>query len=237
MQKISFLPAGTRGQTNIGWLNGFHSFSFGNFYEPSRMPFGALMVLNDDTVLPGTGFGTHSHSNMEIISIPLEGQITHKDSTGHESTINTGEIQVMSAGSGIAHSEYNNEAASLHFLQIWITPNKRNVDPRYQQTKLDYLIKDQFNTIVSPDDKGPGVWIHQNAWISLGEFQAGALAKYQSKDNANGIYFFLLEGEALIGKQGLRRRDAMAVTQSAVNEIRFIENAILLVIEVPLAQK
>lgn len=237
MQQIQFLPASTRGNTNIGWLNGFHSFSFSNYYEPSRMPLGALIVLNDDTVLPGTGFGTHSHNNMEIISIPLEGQITHKDSTGHEAKIDTGEIQVMSAGSGIAHSEYNNGAAPLHFLQIWITPKKRNVEPRYQQTKLDYLVKNQFNTVVSPDDKEPGVWINQDAWLSLGEFQEGALAKYQPKGIGNRIYLLLLEGEALIGIERLQRRDAMTFLKTDLIDIHIIEKSKILIIEVPIAQE
>ncbi|SDI82321.1 pirin family protein [Mucilaginibacter sp. P25] len=136
MENINFLPASTRGNKNIGWLNGFHSFSFGAFYEPGRVPFGPLLILNDDFVKPNTGFGQHPHKNMEIISIPLKGTITHKDSTGRESTIGAGDIQVMSAGAGITHSEFNHSNEEVNFLQIWIHPEQRDVNARYQQISI-----------------------------------------------------------------------------------------------------
>src|SRR6188508_2139805 len=163
MKNTVLHKANTRGHADHGWLNAYHSFSFASWYNPDRIQFGTLRVLNDDTVAPGMGFGTHPHDNMEIISIPLEGDLEHKDSMGNTTVIRNGDIQVMSAGSGIQHSEYNkNKDQSVKFLQIWVFPNKKNVTPRYDQITLN--INDRHNKlqqIISPNVDDAGVWIHQ----------------------------------------------------------------------------
>src|SRR5210317_195033 len=164
--------ANTRGIANHGWLNSHHSFSFANYYNPERMHFGVLRVLNDDVVAPGKGFGTHPHDNMEIVSIPLEGDLEHKDSMGNSATIKQGDVQVMSAGTGVFHSEFNkNEDSEVKFLQIWIFPREKNVEPRYDQVSLrDIEKKNQFYQVLSPNKDDKGVWIHQDAWFNLGNF-------------------------------------------------------------------
>src|SRR5690606_20497754 len=164
--------ANTRGYANHGWLKSYHTFSFANYYDPERMHFGALRVLNDDTVAGGMGFGKHPHNNMEIISIPLDGDLEHQDSMGNTAVIRNGDIQVMSAGTGIYHSEYNkNKDKPVKFLQIWVIPNKGNVEPRYDQVTLNVADRhNKLQQIVSPKDGGEGVWIHQDAWFHLGKF-------------------------------------------------------------------
>ena len=205
--------AGSRGHADHGWLNSHHSFSFANYYDPERMHFGALRVLNDDQVAPGMGFSTHPHDNMEIISIPLEGDLEHKDSMGNTQVIRHGDIQVLSAGTGITHSEFNrNKDKQVRFLQIWLFPNKRNVSPRYDQITLD--LKDRqnkFQQILSPDPNDAGVWIHQDAWFHLGRFDAGHNTGYSLKRAGNGVYAFLLEGSASINDQALEKRDGLGV--------------------------
>jgi redox-sensitive bicupin YhaK (pirin superfamily) len=235
MQQIQLLPSFTRGNTNIGWLNGFHSFNFGSYFEPTRKAFGPLIILNEDTVQPGTGFGTHPHQNMEIISIPLSGAVTHKDTTGTENTITEGEIQVMSAGTGISHSEYNRGPAVANFLQIWLQPNKKNVAPRYQQVAYDAGKLNQFQQIVSPDENDEGLWIHQSAWLHLGKFDAGMNTVYHLKNELNGVYVFLIEGEALLDKRMLQKRDAATVSGTAKIKLSFTEFSYILIIEVPLS--
>ena len=192
--------ANTRGLADHGWLNSHHTFSFANYYNPERMHFGVLRVLNDDIVSAGMGFGTHPHDNMEIISIPLEGDLEHKDSMGNVAVIRKGDIQVMSAGTGITHSEYNkNKDQAVKFLQIWVFPNKKNVNPRYDQITLN--IKDRHNKlqqIMSPSADDEGVWIHQNAWFHLGKFDKDFQTKYELKDKKNGVYAFVLNGEAYV---------------------------------------
>lgn len=230
-----FLPASTRGHTNIGWLNGFHSFSFGRYYDPSRLAFGALKILNDDTVQPGAGFGTHPHANMEIISIPLSGVISHQDSTGKEATIQTGEVQVMSAGTGIYHSEYNNDQqAPLKALQIWISPDQQNVAPRYQQTRIDTHLPNQFTQLVSPNPDDDGVWIHQKAWLHLGYFEDGSQATYTIKQPGNGVYLFLLEGSIQVGSDVLNSRDALAIQDASQIVITVEKTASMVLIDVPM---
>jgi redox-sensitive bicupin YhaK (pirin superfamily) len=235
MSNKTFLSAATRGNTNIGWLNGFHSFSFGPYYNPERLQFGTLRVLNDDTVQAGQGFGTHSHSNMEIISIPLSGTISHRDSTGKEAVIHTGDIQVMSAGTGISHSEYNLATNSeLKFLQIWINPDQQNVQPRYQQLPMNNHIKNQFNQIVSPDAHDEGLWIHQKAWLHLGKFDEDQTVTYNLKKPGNGVYLFLLNGKVEVDTQVLNSRDAIALTQMQELRIAVKDQSEILLIEVPL---
>ncbi|WP_343913471.1 pirin family protein [Aquimarina litoralis] len=226
----------TRGTANLGWLNSHHSFSFGNYYNPERMSFGALRVLNDDIVSAGMGFGKHPHDNMEIISIPLEGALEHKDSMGNTTVIKKGDIQVMSAGTGIFHSEYNkNSDKEVKFLQIWITPNQRNVTPRYDQITLNNEdIKDNLYQILSPNDDDDGVWIHQNAWFHLGQFNEDHTENYTLKNNKNGVYIFVLEGNITIEKQELERRDGLGIWDTNEIKIESKSASKILVMEVPI---
>jgi redox-sensitive bicupin YhaK (pirin superfamily) len=228
--------ATTRGHANHGWLDSKHTFSFANYYNPDRMHFGVLRVLNDDTVAPGMGFGTHPHDNMEIISIPLEGDLEHKDSMGNVAVIKHGDIQVMSAGTGIQHSEYNkNKDQTVKFLQIWVFPNKKNVNPRYDQITLRET--DRHNTlqqILSPDPNDAGVWIHQDAWFHLGKFDAGKGEEYRIRRKGNGVYAFLLKGKMTINGQTLEARDGVGIWDTDKLTIAASENAEVLLMDVPM---
>ena len=201
------------------------------------MQFGTLRVLNDDRVAAGMGFGTHPHQNMEIISIPLEGDLEHKDSMGNTSVIREGDVQVMSAGTGVSHSEYNkNRDKEVRFLQIWILPERPNVTPRYDQISLDPgQLENRFHTILGPREKHDGLWIHQDAWFHMGNFEAGSTARYQMKDPDHGLYIFLLEGSAEIGGHSLRRRDAIGVWDSTAADLNFSEDSSVLLMEVPMS--
>lgn len=237
MPNLTLHKAGTRGHANHGWLDTHHTFSFANYYDPERMHFGVLRVLNDDTVAPGMGFSTHPHDNMEIISIPLEGDLEHKDSMGNTQVIRKGDIQVMSAGSGITHSEYNrNKDQQVKFLQIWLFPNKRNVTPRYDQITLDPKEREnRFQQILSPDANDAGVWIHQNAWFHLGKLEAGRSIGHDLKRSTNGLYAFLLEGSATIEGQQLDRRDGIGITDAKHIDVKAGANgAEILLMEVPM---
>jgi redox-sensitive bicupin YhaK (pirin superfamily) len=205
--------ANTRGHADHGWLNAHHSFSFASWYDPDRVHFGMLRVLNDDIVAAGMGFGTHPHDNMEIITIPLEGDLEHRDSMGHTAVVKHGDVQVMSAGTGITHSEYNkNKDRALKLLQIWVFPNKKNVTPRYDQITLNLADREnKFQQIVSPDPDDAGVWIHQNAWFNLGKFEKGKTAEYQVKQKNNGVYAFLIYGDAKINGVSLNQRDGIGI--------------------------
>ncbi|MDZ4679833.1 MAG: pirin family protein [Saprospiraceae bacterium] len=229
--------ADTRGKADHGWLKSHHSFSFANYYNPDRMHFGVLRVLNDDTVAPGQGFGTHPHDNMEIISIPLEGDLEHKDSMGNVAVIRNGDVQVMSAGTGIRHSEYNRNATELvKFLQIWVFPNKKNVAPRYDQLTLK--TEDRHNKlqqILSPNPDDEGVWIHQDAWFHLGQFDKGAGTDYRIKKQGNGVYAFVLKGDVTIAGQVLNTRDALGIWDTDQISILADSDAELLLMEVPMA--
>jgi len=229
--------ADSRGHADHGWLKSYHSFSFANYYNPDRMHFGVLRVLNDDQVAQGMGFGTHPHDNMEIISIPLEGDLEHKDSMGNVAVIRHGDIQVMSAGTGIQHSEYNRSKNDLvRFLQIWVFPNKRNVTPRYDQLTLD--IADRHNKlqqILSPNVDDAGVWIHQDAWFHLGTFDKDFSTKYALKKSGNGIYAFVIKGSFTIDEQQLNRRDGLGIWDT--KNIKITANskdAEILLMEVPM---
>ena len=228
--------ANTRGQANHGWLKANHSFSFANYYNPERMNFGVLRVLNDDHIAAGMGFGTHPHDNMEIITIPLSGQVEHKDSMGNSGVISPGEVQVMSAGTGIQHSEFNkNKDADLKLLQIWIFPNKRQVTPRYDQLDISKAVTNNgFKQILSPSPDDAGVWIHQNAWFHMGEMNANETYNYQLKDSNNGVYAFLIEGETEIENQTLNPRDGMGVWDSSEIEIKSNAKSKILLMEVPM---
>ncbi|MBL8002809.1 MAG: pirin family protein [Flavobacteriales bacterium] len=237
MANMVLHKAGTRGHANHGWLDSHHSFSFANYYDPERMHFGALRVLNDDTVAAGMGFGTHPHDNMEIISIPLEGDLEHKDSMGNTQVIRHGDIQVMSAGTGITHSEFNrNKDRLTRFLQIWVFPNRRNVSPRYDQLTLDPALRhNRFQQVLSPSPDDEGVWIHQDAWFNLGRFDAHKGAHYGLKRAGNGVYAFVIEGSATINGQALERRDGLGVWDIAALDVQAgPQGAEILLMEVPM---
>ncbi|MDR3007829.1 Quercetin 2,3-dioxygenase [compost metagenome] len=205
--------AATRGHANHGWLESNHTFSFANYHNPERMHFGVLRVLNDDMVAEGRGFGKHPHDNMEIISIPLEGDLQHEDSMGNKAIIRKGDIQVMSAGTGIIHSEYNkNTDQVVKFLQIWVYPNQRNVSPRYDQITLDIAQRqNKFQQILSPNPEDEGVWIHQDAWFSMGHFDKDVQTKYQIKKAGNGVYVFVIKGSVTVEGQELESRDGFGI--------------------------
>ncbi len=236
MENTIIHKADTRGHANHGWLNSYHSFSFANYYNPERMHFGVLRVLNDDWVDAGMGFGTHPHDNMEIISIPLDGDLEHKDSMGNLAVIKNGDIQVMSAGTGITHSEYNkNQDKPVKFLQIWVFPNKRNVKPRYDQITLKAEDRhNQLQQIVSPNPDDAGAWIHQNAWFHLGKLDAGYKTEYKLKAKENGVYVFVLSGELNLNKQLLNQRDGFGIWNIDKLEIEAKTNAEILIMEVPM---
>jgi len=229
--------ANSRGEANHGWLHSFHSFSFADYYNKERMSFGVLRVLNDDTVKGGMGFGTHPHDNMEIISIPLEGDLEHKDSMGNVTVIKNGDVQVMSAGTGIYHSEYNkNKEETVKFLQIWVFPNKRNVTPRYDQITLNLTDrKNKLQQILSPDKDDAGVWIYQDAWFHLGTYDKNVKDTYTIKKAGNGVYAFVLKGEFLINNTKLEQRDGLGLWDLDSFEIAAqTDNAEILLMEVPM---
>lgn len=228
--------ANTRGHANHGWLDSHHSFSFANYQNPERMNFGVLRVLNDDQVAPGKGFGKHPHDNMEIISIPLEGDLEHQDNMGNETVIRQGDVQVMSAGTGVFHSEYNrNKDKEVKFLQIWLFPNKRNVTPRYDQISIREIEKkNELYQILSPNSDDEGVWIHQDAWFHIANFDKGVSSKYNLKKKGNGVYAFVLDGDVTIANQQLNKRDGFGIWDASEIEIKADSNAKLLLMEVPM---
>lgn len=229
--------AESRGFADHGWLKSYHTFSFAGYHHPERMHFGVLRVLNDDMVKGGMGFGKHPHDNMEIISIPLEGDLEHKDSMGNTTIIRKGDIQVMSAGTGIYHSEYNkNNDEAVKFLQIWIYPNKRNVTPRYDQLTMELADrKNKLQQVLSPDPTDDGVWIHQDAWFHIGNFEKDRSTIYQIKKETNGVYCFILKGSFTINGEELSTRDGMGVWDTSSIEIMAAENdAEILLMDVPM---
>lgn len=228
--------ADTRGDANHGWLHSRHTFSFANYYNPERMSFGSLRVLNDDTVAAGMGFGTHPHDNMEIISIPLEGDLEHKDSMGNVAVIKHGDVQVMSAGTGIFHSEYNkNKEREVKFLQIWVFPDKNNVTPRYDQITLNLADRrNKLQQILSPNKDDEGVWIHQKAWFHLGNFEKGISTIYEVKAKGNGVYAFILKGDVIINNQPLTTRDGFGIWDVNSLTLKAESDAEILLMEVPM---
>jgi redox-sensitive bicupin YhaK (pirin superfamily) len=227
----------SRGDANHGWLHSKHSFSFANYYNPEKIHFGVLRVLNDDFVAAGMGFGLHPHDNMEIISIPLEGDLEHQDSMGNNTVIKHGDIQVMSAGTGIKHSEYNkNKDKPVKFLQIWVIPNKKDVTPRYDQITLDP--KDRINKlqqVLSPNPEDAGVWIHQDAWFHIGKFDQGFQTQYNVKKAGNGMYAFVLYGQFELAGHQLNERDALGITDFDQFELKALTpDAEILLMEIPM---
>jgi hypothetical protein len=231
-------PAQERGHANHGWLDSYHSFSFARYYNPSKIHFGALRVLNDDKVAAGMGFGTHPHDNMEIVSIPLYGDLHHKDSTGRDKIIKQGDVQIMSAGSGIEHSEQNaNRDKEVKFLQIWVFPKEKNIEPRYDQksfSKEDRL--NNWQTVVSPNEDS-ALWINQDAWFTLGTYQKEKKASYNLHQKNSGVYVFVIEGEINIEGQTLKSRDAMGIWETENINITTGADTELLLIEVPMQFK
>jgi redox-sensitive bicupin YhaK (pirin superfamily) len=228
--------AETRGDANHGWLHSRHTFSFADYYDPERVHFGMLRVLNDDIVEAGMGFGTHPHDNMEIISIPLEGDLEHKDNMGNVSIIKHGDVQVMSAGTGITHSEYNkNKDKRVKFLQIWVFPDRRNVTPRYDQITLNIADRhNKFQQILSPNPDDAGVWIYQKAWFHLGQFDNGFSADYNIKAKGNGVYVFILSGTVTINNQELNPRDGFGIWDIDKLSVKANTDAEFLLMEVPM---
>ncbi|NGY36211.1 pirin family protein [Flavobacterium sp. XN-5] len=236
MENTVLHKADTRGHADHGWLNAYHSFSFASWYNPERVQFGALRVLNDDTIAGGMGFGTHPHDNMEIITIPLEGDLAHKDSMGNTEVIKNGDVQVMSAGTGVKHSEFNpNDGQRTKLLQIWVFPNKQNVEPRYQQISLNpEERKNKIQQILSPNADDEGVWIHQDAWFHLGKFDKGVKATYNLKKEGNGVYAFVLSGNVTINGQELETRDGLGIWEVNSLTIEAISDAEFLLMEIPM---
>lgn len=228
-------PANSRGLAEHGWLTSRHSFSFASYHNPERMGFGLLRVLNDDVVAGGKGFATHPHKNMEIISIPLFGDLAHKDSTGREQVIRAGDVQIMSAGTGIAHSEYNHSAdEEVQFLQIWIFPKKMDITPRYdQKTFAPEGRINQWQKVVSNFDDA-AIGINQDAALSLADVDAGQSLTYEWEHKDNGLYLFVLNGEVEVEGQNLDRRDAVGITGTSSLAIKAKSYAELLAIEVPM---
>lgn len=238
MENTVLHKAATRGQANHGWLNSYHTFSFANYQNPERVHFGALRVLNDDTVAAGMGFGTHPHDNMEIISIPLEGDLEHKDSMGNTAVIRKGDIQIMSAGTGVSHSEYNkNKDRLTKFLQIWVFPNKRNVTPRYDQITLNKADRhNNLQQVLSPNPDDAGVWINQDAWFHMGKFDEGFTTEYNLKKKGNGVYAFVLKGDITIGNIALNERDGLGIWDTdSIKITANSQDAEVLLMEVPMA--
>ena len=234
--KKAFHAAETRGNASHGWLNANHSFSFANYHNPERMNFGALRVLNDDTIAAGMGFGTHPHENMEIITIPLEGDLEHKDSMGNIGVINEGEIQVMSAGTGVHHSEYNKNAdQAVKVLQLWVFPKKQNVTPRYDQMSVRDLKKpNDFYQVLSPNSEDAGMWVHQDTWFHLGEFDVEKSLDYTIKKPGNGVYVFVIQGSFNVEGENLKKRDAIGIWDTETINFTAQSESKVLLVEVPM---
>jgi len=228
--------AGTRGHANHGWLNAKHSFSFANFHNPDRIHFGTLRVLNDDIIEGGKGFGSHPHDNMEIVTIPLRGSLQHRDNTGRAEIIRSGDVQIMSAGTGIVHSEVNASATEeINLLQLWVFPKLRNITPRYDQKTFDISTRNnKFQVVVSPIESKESIWINQDAWFSLGNIDAGKTIEYNRNLDGNGMYIFVIEGDVTIEGENLNRRDAIGISGTDTVSFTASTDAQILVVEVPM---
>ena len=234
--KTIFHPAEQRGKSDFGWLKAQYSFSFSNYHNPERMNFGTLRVLNDDHIEGGMGFSKHPHQNMEIITIPLQGALKHEDSMGNAGVISKGDIQVMSAGSGVMHSEKNaNSQEAVQLLQIWMFPNQLNVSPRYEQKSIKTSSSDHsLEQIVSPNADDDGVWIHQDAWFYWGNFSVGNTVPYPIKKEGNGVYIFVIKGEIKINKEKLNPRDALGIWDTTEFLIEVLGDSEFLIMDIPM---
>lgn len=228
--------ADTRGHANHGWLNAKHSFSFANFHNPDRIHFGALRVLNDDIIEGGKGFGSHPHDNMEIVTIPLRGALQHRDNTGRAEIIRSGDVQIMSAGTGIVHSEVNaSPTEEINLLQLWVFPKLRNITPRYDQKTFDVSTRNnKFQVVVSPIESEESIWINQDAWFSLGNIESSKTIEYKRNLDGNGMYIFVIEGDVTIEGENLNRRDAIGISGSDIVSFTASTDAQILVVEVPM---
>lgn len=235
MEKVLH-TANSRGVANHGWLHSNHTFSFADYYNPERMHFGVLRVLNDDIVQGSQGFGTHPHNNMEIVSIPISGSLAHKDSMGNSSVITQGEVQIMSAGTGVKHSEFNNSSTDLvNFLQIWILPKERDINPRYDQKKFDLdSNKNKFHLVVSPKKDTEGVWINQEAYFYLAKTDKDNVLEYKLNNPNNGVYIFVIDGQISTADETLSKRDAVGVADIESLEIKSLSDSHILLMEVAL---
>ena len=229
--------ANTRGVADFGWLHSKHTFSFSSYYNPNRMQFGALRVLNDDIVAPDMGFGTHGHENMEIVSIPISGELAHRDSTGNAEVIRSGEVQIMSAGTGIRHSEFNHSQNDpVNFLQIWILPKEIGIKPRYEQKLFDVSErKNKLQTVVSPKKNTEAVWINQDSYFSLANLEQGKDLEYKINLAGNGVYLFLIEGSVSIDGEIFEKRDGIGISETNSFNLQAKENSEILFIEVPMS--
>ena len=234
--KKTIHKANTRGVADFGWLHSNHTFSFSSYYNPNRMQFGTLRVLNDDIVAPGMGFGTHGHENMEIISIPIHGELAHKDNTGNSEVIRSGEIQIMSAGTGIRHSEFNySETNPVNFLQIWVLPKEIGIKPRYEQKLFEVSErKNRFQIVVSPEIKSEALWINQNAYFSLINLEKGKDIEYKNFLADNGVYLFLIDGSIIIDGEKIEKRDGIGISELDSFKIEAKETSEVLLMEVPM---
>ncbi|MDF2437968.1 MAG: Pirin domain protein [Bacteroidota bacterium] len=234
--KTVFHSSNERGHADHGWLNAHHSFSFASYHDPSKVHFGLLRVLNDDIVAPGQGFGMHPHDNMEIVTIPLSGTLEHRDSMGNIGVIKPNEIQAMSAGSGLMHSEYNHSKTEpINLLQIWVFPKERNIKPRYDQKVFSASDKEgKFKTVVAPERSDDVMWINQDAYFSLGKFSDASTQEYEIKHAGNGAYVFVIEGGATINGQKLGKRDAMGISETDKFSMDIAAGSEILVIDVPM---
>lgn len=229
--------ANERGSAYYGWLKAKHYFSFGNWFDPTKMGFGTLRVINDDIIAPEAGFPEHGHNDFEIVTIPLEGELKHRDSLGNEAVIKKGEVQRMSAGTGIIHSEYNNsKTKELRLFQIWIETRRRGINPSYNQKKFDEKeFENKFKLIVSPDLREDSIDINQNAFFSRGNFKKNSKQSYQKYKDNNGIFILLIEGKIKINNLELETRDAIGINNEKDIEIEIIENSKILIIEIPMS--
>lgn len=234
--KTIFHPAVERGSADFGWLKAKQSFSFGRWYDPEKIHFGALRVLNDDLIQGGQGFGTHPHDNMEIVTIPLKGALAHKDSTGGNGIINAGDVQIMSAGTGVTHSEFNaSKTDDAQTLQIWVFPKNKNIKPCYDQRSFGSTReKNSWQVVVSPDEKDGGLWINQDAVFAIADIDSGNTLIYKNKFAGNGVYFFLIEGSVIINEKQLEKRDALGVSDADNITVTASSNATILAIEIPM---
>lgn len=234
---VKIQRSGDRGSGDYGWLKTRYSFSFANYYNPDRMGFGALCVINDDSVQAGNGFDFHSHDNMEIITIPLSGALLHKDTMGNSEVVSAGEVQVMSAGSGVTHSEWNaSENEPVELLQIWVRPNKDNVAPRYDQMVYAEGVANEWQTLVSPHPSEEGLWIYQDAWLCRGQFEEGFRARYDLNNPGHGVYLFVIHGEVEVVGEVLGSRDAVEITGEKAVQCTFYKPSDVLLIEVPVKE-
>lgn len=234
--KTVYHKASERGHQHMGWLNAHHSFSFAGYYDPMKVHFGLLRVLNDDIVAPGQGFGMHPHDNMEIVTIPLKGSLEHRDSMGNIGVISPNEIQAMSAGSGLMHSEYNHsKEEEINLLQIWVFPKLKDIEPRYDQRIFTEEEKTgTFKTIVAPVKADNIMWINQDAYFSIGKFPTPSVKTYTIQHSGNGAYVFIIEGSAIINGQELGKRDALGISEVKQFELKIAEGSEILIIDVPM---